>query len=55
MYKRQAGDAAAARDLFAELLPVRKRVSGPEHPDTLTTRRSLAYWTEKVERGHRTA
>ena len=31
----EAGDPAAARDLFAELLPVRERVLGPEHPDTL--------------------
>ena len=41
----QAGDAAAARDQFAALLPVRERVLGPEHPDTLTARRDLAYWT----------
>ena len=33
-----AGDAAAARDQFAALLPVRERVLGPEHPNTLTTR-----------------
>ena len=47
----KAGDAAAARDLFAELLPVYERVLGPEHPDTLDSRRELAYWTEKAERG----
>ncbi len=41
----EAGDAAAARDLFAALLPVRERVLGPEHPDTLATRHNLAYWT----------
>ena len=35
---REAGDPAAARDLFAALLPVRERVLGPEHPDTLTAR-----------------
>ena len=34
----EAGDAAAARDQFAALLPVRERVLGPEHPDTLTAR-----------------
>ena len=34
----EAGDLAAARDLFAALLPVRERVLGPEHPDTLATR-----------------
>jgi len=29
----QAGDPAAARDLFTELLPVLERLLGPEHPD----------------------
>jgi hypothetical protein len=38
----QAGDAAAARDQFAALLPVAVRVLGPEHPDTLTNRHNLA-------------
>jgi hypothetical protein len=47
----QAGDAAAARDQFAVLLPVRERVSGPEHPDTLAARGNLDYWTERAERG----
>ena len=41
----EAGDAAAARDQFAALLPVRERVLGPEHPDTLTARANLARWT----------
>ncbi|WP_433046399.1 tetratricopeptide repeat protein [Dactylosporangium sp. CS-033363] len=40
-----AGDAAAARDQFAALLPVRERVSGREHSDTLTARANLAFWT----------
>jgi len=40
-----AGHAAAARDLFAVLLPVRERASGPEHPDTLSDRFELARWT----------
>ena len=44
----QAGDAAAARDQFAALLPIRERVLGAEHPDTLTTRDNLAYWTGKA-------
>jgi hypothetical protein len=44
----QAGDAAAARDQLAVLLPMRERVLGPEHPDTLATRSSLAYWTQKA-------
>ena len=42
---RTAGDAAGARDQFAALLPVRERVSGAEHPDTLAARRDLARWT----------
>ena len=41
----EAGDPAAARDQFAALLPVLERVSGPEHPDTLTARANLARWT----------
>ncbi|HEX5144412.1 MAG TPA: tetratricopeptide repeat protein [Mycobacterium sp.] len=41
----KAGDAAAARDAYAALLPARVRVSGPEHPDTLAARDNLAYWT----------
>jgi Tetratricopeptide repeat len=40
-----AGDVAAARDLFASLLPFRERVLGPEHPDTLAARHDLASWT----------
>ena len=41
----EAGDAAAARDVYAALLPVRVRVSGREHPDTLSDRYELARWT----------
>ena len=33
------------RRIFAALLPVRERVSGAEHPDTLTSRANLAAWT----------
>jgi hypothetical protein len=40
-----AGDAAGARDQLAALLPLRERVLGAEHPDTLTTRHNLASWT----------
>ncbi|MEW9553329.1 FxSxx-COOH system tetratricopeptide repeat protein [Nonomuraea sp. NPDC050783] len=43
-----AGDAAAARDQLAALLPVRARVLGPEHPHTLNTRHDLAVWTGKA-------
>ncbi|MEU8364955.1 tetratricopeptide repeat protein, partial [Nonomuraea sp. NPDC048882] len=35
----------AARDQYAALLPIRERVLGAEHPDTLITRHNLAYWT----------
>ena len=41
----EAGDAAGARDEYAELLPIAERVLGPEHPATLTTRTNLARWT----------
>ena len=41
----QAGDAAAARDQYAALLPIYERVLGHEHPDTLPVRSSLARWT----------
>jgi Tetratricopeptide repeat len=41
----QAGDAAAARDQFAALLPTAERVLGPEHPDTLTNCHNLANFT----------
>ena len=41
----RAGDAAAARDQFAALVPVREGISGPDHPDTLAAREELAYWT----------
>ncbi|MEU7889854.1 tetratricopeptide repeat protein [Microbispora bryophytorum] len=39
------GDVVGARDLFAELVPVRERVLGAEHPATLTARTNLAMWT----------
>ena len=42
------GDAAAARDQYAALLPVRERVLGAEHPDTLTARANLAYWARQA-------
>jgi Tetratricopeptide repeat len=41
----KAGDPAAARRLFAEVLTVHERVFGPEHPDTLASRRNVAGWT----------
>jgi hypothetical protein len=36
---------ATARDQYAALLPVRERVLGPQHPDTLISRANLASWT----------
>jgi hypothetical protein len=47
----EAGDAAAAQDRLAALLPVVKRALGDEHPDTLTTRQELARWSSKAT-GH---
>jgi hypothetical protein len=44
----EAGDAAGARDQFAALLPVRERVSGSEHRDTLAARANLAHWTREA-------
>ena len=44
----EAGDAAAARDQLAALVPVRERVSGREHPATLAARASLASWTRQA-------
>ncbi|MFD0476508.1 tetratricopeptide repeat protein [Nonomuraea thailandensis] len=41
----EAGDAAAARDQYAALLPTREHVLGTEHPETLITRGNLAHWT----------
>ena len=41
----QAGDPAAARDMFAELVPASGRALGPEHPDTLMARLNLATFT----------
>ena len=38
----EAGEAAGARDQAAALLPIRERILGPEHPDTLATRSNLA-------------
>ncbi|MFD0478276.1 hypothetical protein ACFQ0B_66435 [Nonomuraea thailandensis] len=44
-----AGDATAARDQYAALLPIQERVLGVEHLNTLITRHNLARWTEKAE------
>jgi hypothetical protein len=47
----QAGNPAAARDLFAGLLPVLERVLGPVHPHSLIARHQLASWTESADSG----
>jgi tetratricopeptide (TPR) repeat protein len=39
---RVQGDPAAARPLFERALAIRERVLGPDHPDTVATRRALA-------------
>jgi Tetratricopeptide repeat len=41
----KAGDAARARDLFAEVVSAENRVLGAEHPTTMRDRHKLAYWT----------
>ena len=41
----RSGDARAALELCAALLPDRQRVLGPDHPDTLSTRANIALWT----------
>jgi hypothetical protein len=41
------GDAAAARDQYAALLPIEERVLGAGHPNTVVARSNLARWTQK--------
>jgi hypothetical protein len=41
----ESDQSTAIRDGYAALLPAQERVLGAEHPDTLTTRASLARWT----------
>jgi hypothetical protein len=38
----------AALRLLRELLPDRVRVLGPDHPDVLITRSSIAYWSARA-------
>src|SRR5689334_17416185 len=42
---RPAGDAAAARDRYAALLPVVAQALGADHPETVSIRANLARWT----------
>jgi len=39
---QQAGDFRAARPWYERALAIRERVLGPDHPDTVATRRALA-------------
>ncbi|WP_238011269.1 tetratricopeptide repeat protein [Dactylosporangium sp. AC04546] len=39
----ETGDRAKARDLYAEVLAVRERVRGTDHPQTVSTRTDLAF------------
>jgi hypothetical protein len=39
---RDQSDPTAARPLFVRALAIRERVLGPDHPDTVATRRALA-------------
>jgi hypothetical protein len=47
-YFGEAGLYQNARDLLAALLPLRERIQGAEHTDTLTTTHKLARWTGKA-------
>ena len=42
----KAGNAPAARDQHAALLPIYEGVLGPEHPDTLAARHKFAHYGE---------
>jgi hypothetical protein len=48
----ESDPATAARDQYATLLPVKERVPGVEHPDTLATRANLAARTQQAEGSH---
>ena len=41
--------APSVRGTRPVVLPVRERVSVAEHPDTLTARANLAYWTRQAD------
>jgi len=44
-YLGDSGGYAAARDLQRRVFEARERVLGAEHPDTLTSRHQLGFWT----------
>ena len=41
----KTGDIAAATEMFAQLLTSYEQILGSQHPDTLATDASFAYWT----------
>jgi hypothetical protein len=45
MWMRSRSSSANTAEMPNALLPVLERVSGPDHPDTLTARHNLARWT----------
>jgi hypothetical protein len=47
-YLGESGSYSAARDLCHRMADARERVSGSEHPKTLSARANLAYWTGKA-------
>ena len=47
-YLGNSGNYPAARDLQQRVIQARERVSRPEHPDTLTARANLVYWTRQA-------
>jgi hypothetical protein len=44
-FSGEAGDPAAARDIFAQLVPDMQLALGRDHPDVLDARSNLAEWT----------
>ncbi len=43
----ECGDSGEALRLLLELLPDEIRVLGRDHPNVLTTRHNIAFWTDK--------
>jgi hypothetical protein len=48
---RDQGNLAAARLLFERALAIRERVLGPDHPDTVATRRAWRSWRRREAAG----
>ncbi len=47
-YLGNSGSYAAARELQRKILGAREQMLGPQHPDTLTARHHLAFWTARA-------